>query len=200
MSMVRRSSAIEPAVSAPATTSAPQRAVLYEEPLDAAAAAAGVVAINASVTWSFVPNGINGPEIVGNVDVPDRSMKLKISIRRNTDSTLPASHVVEVVVDTPSDFPGGGVRDVPRIVFKPAEDARGQPLIGASARVAPGFFWIALSGVNSDMQNNLALLKDRVWIDLPLVYESGQRAIVTIEKGEAGQQVFQTALSAWQQG
>jgi hypothetical protein len=175
----------------------PQRAVLYEEPLDSAAAAAGVIAINASVTWSYLPNGINGPEIVGNIEVPERAMKIKVAVRRNTDNTLPASHIVEVVTDTPNDFPGGAVRDVPRIVFKPSEDARGQPLIGASARVASGFFWIALSGVDSDVRNNLNLLKDRIWIDLPLVYQSGQRAILTFEKGAAGEQVFERALTAW---
>ncbi len=174
-----------------------QRAILYEEPLDAAAAAAGVVAINASVAWTYVPNGINGPEIVGNVDVPERALKMKVAIRRNTDGTLPASHIVEIVVDAPADFPGGGVRDVPRVVFKPSEDARGQPLIGASARVADGFFWIALSGIEADVNLNLNLLRERVWIDIPLVYENGQRAILTLEKGAPGAQVFERALTAW---
>jgi hypothetical protein len=86
---------------------------------------------------------------------------------------------------------------VPRVVFKPSEDARGQPLIGASARVADGFFWIALSGVDSDVRLNLGLLRDRIWIDLPLVYESGQRAILTIEKGAPGERAFERALTAW---
>lgn len=174
-----------------------QRAILYEEPLDAEAAAAGVVAINAAVTWRYLPNGINGPEIVANVDVPERGLKVKLAIRRNIDETLPASHIVEVVVDTPGDFPGRGIRDVPRVVFKPSEDSRGQPLIGASARVADGFFWIALSGVDSDVRMNLGLLRERIWIDLPLVYESGQRAILTIEKGAPGERAFERALTAW---
>jgi hypothetical protein len=188
-----------PAEADPAGTDAlvAQRAVLYEEPLEAAAAAAGVVAINAAVTWSYLPDGINGPEIIGNVDVPERGLKVKLAIRRNTDETLPASHIVEVVVDAPGDFPGKGVRDVPRVVFKPSEDARGQPLIGASARVAPGFFWIALSGVQSDLTANLNLLRDRIWIDLPLVYDSGQRANLTIENGTPGERVFERALTAW---
>ena len=82
-------------------------------------------------------------------------MKIKLSIRRNTDATLPASHLVEVVVDTPADFPGKGIRDVPRLVLKPSEDARGQPLVGASAKVADGFFWIALSAVDADVNANL---------------------------------------------
>jgi len=107
---------------------------------------------------------------------------------------------VEVVVETPATFPGKGIRDVPRIVMKPAEDARGQPLIGASAKVAEGFFWVALSGVDADVTANLRLLKDREWFDLPLVYESGQRAIVTFEKGTAGDRVFEQALAAWTAG
>jgi hypothetical protein len=174
-----------------------QHATLYEEPLNTAAAANGVVAINAAVTWSFVQAGSDGAEVVGNIDVPERGLKIKLTFRRNTDQSLPASHVVEVVLDVPNNFPGKAIRDVPRIVLKPAEDARGQPLIGASAKVADGFFWIALSGEPQDLSANLKLLKERDWFDLPLLYESGQRAIVTFEKGTPGSRVFDKAIAAW---
>jgi hypothetical protein len=174
-----------------------QHATLYEEPLSQAAAANGVVAISAAVTWSFVAQGPAGPEVIANIDVPDRSLKIKMTIRRNTDQTLPASHVVEVVASVPANFPGKGIRDVPRVVLKPAEDARGQPLIGASAKVDNNFFWIALSGETPDVAANTKLLQEREWFDLPLLYESGQRAIVTFEKGTPGDRVFERALAAW---
>jgi hypothetical protein len=174
-----------------------QHAVLYEEPLDQASAASGVVAINAAVTWSYNPNGIGGPEAVANIDVPERGMKLKVSFRQNSDRTLPASHVVEVNVTTPPNFPGKSIKDVPRLVLKPSEEARGQPLIGASAKVADGFFWIALSSVDRDVATNVALMKDQGWIDLPLVYDTGQRAILTFEKGTPGERVFEKTLAAW---
>ena len=64
---------------------------------------------------------------------------------RTPTTSLPASHLVEVVVDTPADFPGKAIGSIPRLVLKPTEDARGQPLVGAAAKVADGFFWIALS-------------------------------------------------------
>ncbi|MEJ0013662.1 MAG: hypothetical protein WDM94_13805 [Bauldia sp.] len=149
------------------------------------------------MTWSFVASGPAGPEIVGNIDIPDRKLKVKLTIRKNSDQSLPASHVVEVVLTVPSTFPGKGIRDVPRVVLKPAEDARGQPLIGASAKIDDGFFWIALSGEQQDVTANLKLLKDRDWFDLPLLYESGQRAIITFEKGTPGERVFDKALTAW---
>jgi hypothetical protein len=124
-------------------------------------------------------------------------MKVKMTIRKNTDQTLPASHVVEVIATLPANFPGKAIREVPRVVLKPAEDARGQPLIGAAAKVDNNYFWIALSGEGPDITANTKLLQEREWFDLPLLYESGQRAIVTFEKGTPGDRVFQRALTAW---
>jgi hypothetical protein len=177
-----------------------QKAILYEEPLDAATAAAGVTAINGVVTWSFNESGANGPEVVANLEVPERQMKIRLSIRRNTDSSLPASHLVEAVVDTPNDFPGKAIRGIPRLVMKAAENERGQPLVGAAAKVADGFFWIALSATDADVAQNLQLLRERSWIDVPVVYETGQRAIITFEKGSPGQRAFDRAFAAWSTG
>ena len=194
--------AAPPVPAAPAATgiAAPlvgQKAALYEEPLDSAAAAKGVTQIAAAVTWSFVADSSDGPQVVAQLDVPDRKLKIRLAVRKNTDKSIPASHLVEVTATVPPDFPGKGIKSVPRLVLKPAEDARGQPLIGASAKVADGFFWIALSALDADIKGNLGLLRDRGWIDLPLVYDSGQRAILTFEKGNQGDRAFQQAIAAW---
>lgn len=174
-----------------------QKAVLYEEPLDPTKAAAGVTQINAAVTWSYVTDDANGPSVVANLDVPERGLKIKLTIHKNSDKTLPASHLIEVIVNTTSTFPGKGIGTVPRLVLKPAEDARGQPLIGATAKVENGFFWIALSALPADEQSNMSMLKDNDWIDLPLVYDTGQRAILTFEKGTPGDRVLAQAMTAW---
>jgi hypothetical protein len=127
-------------------------------------------------------------------------MNIRLSSRRNTDTALPASHLVEVITATPGSFPGDGVASIPRLVLKPSEDSRGQPLIGAAAKVADGFFWIALSAVDADVNANLELLRDRIWFDLPMVYDNGQRAILTFEKGPAGTAALNQALAAWSAG
>lgn len=197
-----------PAASEPIPASAPpaedtgvpgatQKAILYEEPVDGAGADAAVTSVNAAVTWTFVGDGPNGPEVEANLEVPDRDMTIKFSLHKNADETLPASHLVEVVVDTPADFPGKSIGSIPRIVLKPTEGARGQPLVGAAAKVADGFFWIALSAADNDIAANLSLIRDRNWIDLPFVYENGQRAILTFEKGPDGEAAFRQAFAAW---
>ncbi|MBB5752641.1 hypothetical protein [Prosthecomicrobium pneumaticum] len=171
-----------------------QKAILYEQPT---AAGAGVQAIDARVTWRFNADSPNGPEVQAIVDVPNRSMKVTVNIRKNTDQALPASHLVEIIVDTPSDFAAGGVKSVPAFVMKPTEAARGTPLDGAAAKVADGFFWIAFSNDERLMSQNVALMRERDWIDLPIVYENDQRAILTFEKGSPGQRAFEQALAAW---
>jgi hypothetical protein len=181
-----------------------QKAMLYEEPVNPpggdANANAGVTALNAAVTWRYVKNGANGPTIEANLQVPERHLKVKVTIHKNADKSLSASHLIEIQIDATPDFPGKGIKKVPRIVMKPTDEARGQPLVGADAKITDGFFWIALSASEADISANLALLRERDWIDLPFVYETGQRAILTFEKGPQGDQVFQEAMAAWQEG
>ena len=183
---------------ATALSASAHEAILYEEPVEGAGADAAVTAIEAAVNWRFVGDGPNGPEVEASLEVPERNMTIRFSLHKNGDDTLPASHLVEVVVDTPADFPGQSIGSIPRIVLKPTEGARGQPLVGAAAKVADGFFWIALSAVEADIASNLSLMRDRNWIDLPFVYENGQRAILTFEKGPDGEAAFQQAFAAWE--
>ena len=187
----------QPAAQAGDAALVAQKAVLYEEPVDSAKAASGVTQISAAVTWSYVTDPANGPAVVANLDVPDRGLKITLTIHKNSDKTLPASHLIEVAVNTTAAFPGKGISTIPRLVLKPSEDARGQPLIGATAKVQDGLFWIALSALDADVQSNLSLLKDRDWFDLPLVYDTGQRAILTFEKGVPGDRALTQAMTAW---
>jgi hypothetical protein len=178
-----------------------QKAVLYEEPVNSTGSYyRGVTALNATVTWRYVEKGANGPSIEANLQVPQRNLNVKLTIHKNADKSLPASHLIEVQIDAPPDMPGKGIKKVPRIVMKPTEEAQGDPLVGAEAKITDGFFWIALSASQADVSSNLALLRDREWIDLPFVYETGQRAILMFKKGMEGDQVFQKAMAAWQTG
>ena len=69
----------------------------------------------------------------------------------------------------PPDFPGGGVANVPGILMKSNEQARGTPLAGLAVKVTDGFFLVGLSNVDADRARNLQLLKERSWFDVPLV-------------------------------
>ncbi len=131
------------------------------------------------------------------IDIPDRKFKMTMSFRRNTDTSLPASHTAELTFILPPDFAGGGVGNVPGILMKSNEQARGTPLAGLAVKVTDGFFLVGLSNVDTDRQRNLQLLKERSWFDVPLVYVNQRRAIIAIEKGAPGERAFNDAFAAW---
>ena len=175
-----------------------QRVVLYDEdPSDPK----GKQYVG-SVIWRTEPiksSGSQKPEFAvrADIEIPDRKFKMTMSFRRNTDSSLPASHTAELTFILPQDFTGGGVGNVPGILMKSNEQARGTPLAGLAVKVTDGFFLVGLSNVDSDRSRNLQLLKERSWFDVPLVYVNQRRAIIAIEKGSPGERAFNDAFTAW---
>jgi hypothetical protein len=99
----------------------------------------------------------------------------------------------------PTDFPSGGISNVPGILMKQAESTRGVPLAGLAVKITPAFYLIGLSNVASDKDRNLQLLKERGWFDVPVVCNNNRRAIFAMEKGTPGERVFAHAFEAWNQ-
>ncbi|MAU96616.1 MAG: hypothetical protein CMP81_12120 [Fulvimarina sp.] len=156
-----------------------------------------------TAVWSLVEEpGTDGqagdPAIRAVVDVPVEKLKLTMTIKRNSDPTLPASHVIELEFEVPPDFSGGSVANVQRLALKETEQARGEPLIGVAGKISDNYFIIALNNLDQAVQNNLSLLGNQKWIDIPVAYQSGRRALISLEKGIPGERVFRDALKAWQ--
>ncbi|MEM5582934.1 hypothetical protein WNZ15_10770 [Roseibium sp. AS2] len=178
-----------------------QRSILYEEGEEtggAGTAAQGAVVWNVEEETNL--DGQAQAVLSAAVEIPERDVKVEIRIKPNDDNSLPASHLVEIKYEFPESFAAGDVVNVPGLVMKPTEEARGDALIGASVKVSPGFFWIALSSLPNEQQRNLALLRERGWIDIPMLYENGKRGILTLEKGTPGSEAVEQAISAWQAG
>ena len=176
-----------------------QRAVLYEE--NPGTTEQQLQTFVGTAVWrtETVNPGPGRPPDLGlrvEVEVPDRKMTVIISIRRNPDQTLPASHTIEVQFQTPND-PFGGVANLPGIRAKTTETAQGAPLVGLVVRVMPGFFLVGLSAIDADREQNLSLLRERGWLDVPFVYNNGRRAVLVIEKGTPGERAVNEVIAAW---
>lgn len=177
-----------------------QHAILYEA--DPANPQGQGTRYFGSVIWrteTVSPGPGLAPELVvrATIEIPDRRMTVTWTLRRNTDKNLPASHTIEIVFNLPADFPGGGVANVPGVMMKQAEQARGTPLAGMAVKVTNGFFLIGLSADDSNKARNLQLLKDQEWFDIPIVYGNDNRAILAVEKGQPGDRAFADAFAAW---
>ena len=177
-----------------------QKAIFYEERTNAAQGSADT----GTIIWSIAqesPGGDLAPEpaIRAEAAIPGKDLRLRMTIRRNADPTLPASHIIELIFLTPDGFEGGGIESILRVSLKDSEQAAGNALLSIPpAKIADGFFLVALNDNKPEMDANLNLLRRQQWIDVPLVYKSGRRALITLEKGIPGEKVFEEAMKAWQ--
>ena len=187
-----------PAPAAAPAAAVAQKVVLYEED---PSNPQGKRYVGSAVwhTETVSPGPGLAPELAvrADVEIPERHLRMTWSLRRNSDKALPASHTIEIMFTLPADFDQGGVGNVPGVLMKTSEEARGVPLAGLAVKVTDGYFLIGLSAVDIDVQRNIDLLKNRDWFDIPIVYTNGKRAILAMEKGTPGERAFAEAFRAW---
>ncbi len=193
-----------PAAPGAAATEVPaaagEKMFLYEERIGQTAP----TAIEGSVSWSLQREpaqngGPPEPVVQGRITVPGRGLTALLTVKRNNDSSLPASHLIEIVFAVPPDFEGGAIDSVLRIAMKQTEQDRGNALVAVPAKITDDFHMIALNDFPDAQRTNLELLRTRNWIDIPLAYRNGRRALLTLQKGPDGVKAFDEAIREWTQ-
>ena len=189
--------------SGPATTQGQavpvgQPAFFYEEQRGGETSAA----IKGSVVWSVIQDspgeGVpDEPAIRADVSFPDKKINLRMTMRRNADQSIPASHLIEMIYTVPEDFDGGVIENVQRVTFKDSEQSAGNPLAAIPMKIADNFFLVALNDARTAVDMNLSLMRRQQWIDIPITYRNGRRALLSIEKGVPGDKVFDEVLKGW---
>lgn len=175
-----------------------QKAIFYKESTNVAQGSSQP----GYVIWSVVQKSPGAglppePAIVAEVVISGGDIRARMTIRRNADKSLPASHVLEILFVTPDGIEGGGIEQILRVVMKNSEQDAGNALLGTPAKIGEGLFFFALHNSNSEVAANLNLLQRRKWFDVPIIYKSGRRALLTLEKGMSGEDAFDRALNAW---
>ncbi|MEH3119623.1 MAG: histidine kinase [Methylorubrum populi] len=180
-----------------------QKAILYEE--NQSDSRAQPISTAGHAVWRLeAVNGEQGEPLQTALRVtvafPDAGLTLMMTLRRNLDATLPASHTVELAFTNDS---GAGakrvVQNIGLLQLKDEEAARGSPVSGLPVRVRDNLFLIGLSSLKGDVDRNTELLLHRNWLDLAVTYASGQRAVISFEKGSAGAQALQAAFAQWKE-
>lgn len=157
----------------------------------------GAVPFSGTVEWSRGTDEIGQPTLIGKANIPARNLSVDVLIRKNADPALPASHLMEINFNVSETFVGGSITQLPGVLLKNEELVQGTPLVGASARVVGNSFLFALSATPGDATTNAQLLTTRKWMDFALIYGTGKRAIITLEKDEQADALFKEVFAAW---
>jgi hypothetical protein len=132
------------------------------------------------------------------IEIPDRKMNVSLILRRNLDTSFPASHTLEIQFSSPGD-PFGGIANVRGVRAKNAEAANGSVLVlSEPEKIKDGDVLFALP--DTQAEQNIQLLRDRPWFDIAFFYNNGRRGVLAFEKGTPGESAVNDALTAWGQG
>ncbi|RLQ88666.1 hypothetical protein [Notoacmeibacter ruber] len=160
--------------------------------------------LQGSVVWSKVeeqpgPQMDEEPALRADVYIPDTGTSMRMTLRRNGDPSLPASHVLELIFEPTTKEPGRSIREILRMMLKENEASPGEQLRAFPAEIGDNFFLMMLDEGQQARQANLNLIRDRDWFDLLVILEAGRRALFTLEKGLPGAKVVDEVLDYWQE-
>ncbi len=133
------------------------------------------------------------------LDIPSAKFSAIMTIEKNMDPTLPASHTVTWRFQRAEDSPVPAIAETDTLQMRDETSPSVDPMVGARARITANIFIIALASGDLAMKRNLDLLQNKGWFDLPLMTTDKRAAKITLEKGVPGSNILSEAMARWAQ-
>jgi hypothetical protein len=152
-----------------------------------------------STVWSTIRPLPGQPATVAvkaDVDIPDLKMHATMTLRKNTDPTLQATHTIDLKFSFADGAPITGVKDVVPKMGNLGSTAS-EALTGVRIRISDVYFLITLAKGDQVAARNLDLMRTRAWFDFPLRLNDNRIAILAIQKSTEGGAMLAKALEAW---
>ena len=153
-----------------------------------------------SAVWSIIPPSSgqsSTPAVRVEIDVPDQKMHATITIRKNSDASLPATHTIDLRTTFADGAEIKGIKDMGLPQLRKDEAPTGDSISGVRVKINDTYYLVGLTRSDTDAAHNLDLLATHNWFDFPLLLNDDRIAKLTFEKGAAGDQVMAQALNAW---
>ncbi|PNG25310.1 hypothetical protein [Methylocella silvestris] len=186
-----------PTATEPETQSARRAALLVEAPEEPNKVRTFLGAVNWKV--DNVTNGPNDPlsmAVQATVEIPEEKLEIVMTLQKNFDTSLPASHTMKIQFIEGADSPLGPVQQISVPQMRREDIATGDALNGVPVQITDNTFLVGLTSGGPEA-GNLDLIKSRGWIDVPILLSSGKIAKLTFEKGPAGDRAIDDAIAAW---
>jgi hypothetical protein len=153
-----------------------------------------------STVWSLIPAAPGQPTSVAvkaEADIPDLKMHATMTLRKNTDPTLQATHTIDLKFSFADGAPITGFKDVGLPQMRMEDSTAAEALTSVKVKISDTYFLIALAKGDSDIARNLDLMKTRAWFDFPLLLNDDRIAKVVFQKSADGQAMLDKAFEAW---
>lgn len=131
------------------------------------------------------------------ITIPEAKLTASMTIEKNSDATLPASHTITWRFKRDEGSPLPAFSEAGMLLMRDEGNPQGQALAGVPARITPNDYIIALAAPEALLNANLDTIKRRGWFDLPLKMAGGLQAKITLEKGNPGERLIAQAFERW---
>lgn len=146
--------------------------------------------LHGTVEWSPSKDTEGHTTLSATASVPDGKLAANLVLAPNEDATLPTSHLFQLVFVVGEGFPGGNVAQLIGILSADDPAKQGTAIAGASAKIVDNQFLFAPATAEAAAKH----LSDGKFMNIAVVYASGQRAILSLGLDDAARQ----ALAAMQ--
>jgi hypothetical protein len=153
-----------------------------------------------STVWSLIPPAPGQPATVGvkaEADIPDLKMHATMTLRKNSDPTLQATHTIDLKFSFAEGAPITGFKDVGLPQMRKEDSTAAEALTSVKVKISDTYFLIALAKGEADIARNLDLMQTRSWFDFPLLLNDDRIAKVVFQKSPEGQAMLEKAFDAW---
>jgi hypothetical protein len=153
-----------------------------------------------STVWSLIPPAPNQPGTVAvkaEADIPDLKMHATMTLRKNTDPTLQATHTIDLKFSFAEGAPISGFKDVGLPQMRKEDSTAAEALTSVKVKISDTYFLIALAKGEADTARNLDLMQTRTWFDFPLLLNDDRIAKIVFQKSPEGQAMLEKAFEAW---
>ena len=153
-----------------------------------------------STVWSLIPPAPNQPATVAvkaEADIPDLKMHATMTLRKNTDPTLQATHTIDLKFSFAQGAPITGFKDVGLPQMRKEDSTAAEALTSVKVKISDTYFLIALAKGEADTARNLDLMQTRSWFDFPLLLNDNRIAKIVFQKSPEGQAMLEKAFEAW---
>jgi hypothetical protein len=150
--------------------------------------------------WSIVPPVPGQPAtmaVKADADIPDLKLHAAMTLRKNTDPTLQATHTIDLKFTPTDGAPIAGFKDVGLPQMRKLDSTASETLNSVRVKISDDYFLIALAKSDTDSPRNLELMKSDAWFDFPLLLNDNRIAKLVFQKSEEGQQMLEKAFEAW---
>jgi hypothetical protein len=153
-----------------------------------------------STVWSFVPPAPGQPAtaaVRAEAEIPDLKMHATMTLRKNTDPTLQATHTIDLKFSFADGAPITGFKDVGLPQMRKEDSTAAETLTSVKVKISDVYFLIALAKGEQDTARNMDLMQTRAWFDFPLLLNDNRIAKVVFQKSPDGEAMLTKAFDAW---